>query len=801
MHSHRDDGNEVGLFGSSFLTKFRYTTPMKTLHIYPTSRAIRAAKEQWQNSDTLVPTFMRMDAFEQQAVVLGKRAMIDPLQRVLLLREAANFEDFEVFKVDRVLVKFLSRSDGLFRFFEELSQEGVSFERLAEADAYAEFGEHLAILAQLKARYGVLLEARGLTDRMFVPEQYRLHEGFVAQFERIEIFLEGLLSRFELELLEQIATHAEVILHYTTSPFSAKMEGRLAAQGITLAPHAQNEINLNHKTHIHTSTKNTSVSATVYAVSERFEQIAEAMVQIEGMVSRGIAPERIALILPDESFKEAFRLYDRLNNLNFAMGFDYANGRNYKVLSALADHWRLPDAQTTERLQRYGMAEETYQKVSTEGAVNVGEFFKRLSVLELSENDPLRIARVAEAHEEMLRLFPDEWLPMSGWLSLWMQKLSTIRIDDLRGGMITVMGVLETRGVAYDGVVIVDFNDGIVPATTAKDQFLNSQVRAFADLPTRSDREALQKYYYHRLLSQAHEAVILYTTADDRLPSKFLYELGIESGSPAPVPLGLLYDQPVRLVPESDPIVESFDPTAQTWSASRLKIWLSCKRRYYYQYIRGIESKPDPEFNEGAFLHTLLDHLYRDTDHYDSPEVLRRELYRLMDVLLPDETPKIAYLKVLWKQRLEPFIAQQIAHSRAGWRVAEREREFEGTIHGLRFKGRIDRIDQDATHTLVIDYKSGSITEANRSKNLEKVTDFQMNIYRHLLAPRYGNLELAFQTIVTDGALHEARVLNEKEAYLEEHLLELKTTRSFIAQKTETLSQCTYCPYALMCGR
>ncbi len=774
---------------------------MKTLHIYPTSRAIRAAQFQWQSSDTLVPTFMRMDAFEQQAVTLGDRAMIDPLQRVLLLREAADFEAFEVFKVDRGLVKFLSRSDGLFRFFEELSQEGVGFDRLAEADAYAEFGEHLTILAQLKERYRVLLEARGLTDRMFIPDQYRLNEGFVAQFERIEIFLEGLLSRFELELLDQVSADTEVILHYTTSPFSGKMETRMAERGIAPAHHAENEINLTRKTNSHIPLKHTPIAVSVHAVSERFEQIAEALTQIEGMVSRGIAPEQIALILPDESFKEDFRLYDRLNNLNFAMGFDYAHGRNYKVLSALAEHWRLPDAQTAERLERYGITEEILEKIPKDGAVNIREFFDRFLVLELSENDPLRIARVAGAHEEMLHLFPDERLSMSGWLSLWMQKLSTIRIDDLRGGMITVMGVLETRGVAYEGAVIVDFNDGIVPATTAKDQFLNSQVRAFADLPTRSDREALQKYYYHRLLSQAREAVILYATADDRLPSKFLYELGIESVEPTPTPMGLLYDQPVRLVPESEPVVEYFDPTAQTWSASRLKTWLGCKRRYYYQYIRGIKEKPDTELNEGTFLHTLLDHLYRDTDYYETPEALRQELHRLMDELLLDETPKIAYLKFLWRQKLEPFIAQQIRHFRSGWRVAERERVFEGTIHGLRFTGRIDRIDQDATHTLMIDYKSGKISEANRSKNLERTTDFQMNIYRHLLTPHYSNLSLAFQTILTDGELHEAMALDDKEAHLEEHLSTLRQTRSFVAEKTEKLTQCSYCPYALMCGR
>jgi len=60
---------------------------------------------------------------------------------------------------------------------------------------------------------------------------------------------------------------------------------------------------------------------------------------------------------------------------------------------------------------------------------------------------------------------------------------------------------------------------------------------------------------------------------------------------------------------------------------------------------------------------------------------------------------------------------------------------------------------------------------------------------------------LAFQTIVTDGALHEAKGLDEKEVYLEEHLAALKATRSFVAEKTDKMAECVYCPYALICGR
>jgi len=414
---------------------------MKTLHIYPTARAIRVARDRWQDADALIPTLMRMDEFEMRCVRLGERALVDPLQRVLLLREAADFAEFEVFRVDRALVRFFTRSEGLFRFFEELSREEVDCDRLEEADAYAEFGRHLSILAQLKARYGALLEARGLTDTMFVPEVGAFHSGFVAQYDRIEIFLEGLLSRYELKLLSQVAEHTEMIVHYTTTPYSAKMEERLGALGVTLPRGAHAVFDLGGRRILDQTPAPTDITARVIAVSQRYEQIAEAFVQIQRMVDGGIAAERIALILPDESFKEAFRLYDKLNNLNFAMGFDYANGRSYKILEALARHWRLPDATTQERLERYGMSEETLDAVSASGRVDVEGFFAHIDRLELREKDPLRIARVAEAREEFVRLFPALKLAMSEWLHLWLQMLGSIRIDDLRGGLVTVMGV------------------------------------------------------------------------------------------------------------------------------------------------------------------------------------------------------------------------------------------------------------------------------------------------------------------------------------------------------------------------
>lgn len=355
--------------------------------------------------------------------------------------------------------------------------------------------------------------------------------------------------------------------------------------------------------------------------------------------------------------------------------------------------------------------------------------------------------------------------------------------------------------MSFDGVVIVDFNDGIVPASSSKDQFLNSSVRAFAGLPTRNDREALQKQYYKRLLEQAKQSVILYSTAENRLPSKFLYELGLKDIKEAEGSLELLYNELSQVVAADDPMVDSFDAGAITWSASRLKTFLECKRKYYYRYIQKIEVKKEEEKNEGWWLHTFLEYLFKEQNSFDTKEEMQKKLYRLMDSLLDQDDAKTNYKKLLWKEKLQGFIERQIAHFEAGWQVVEREKEFIGEIGGLKFKGRIDRIDQDETQTLVLDYKSGSTAEAQKSRNLEKLKDFQMSIYHHLLKKKYQNVSLAFVKLFEEGKMEEITALEAKNELLAEHIVELKQTSSFVAKKCEKLATCTYCEYQLMCER
>jgi inactivated superfamily I helicase/RecB family exonuclease len=781
---------------------------MNQLHIYPTSRALRTVSAKQKEEEGLLPALMRMDEFEQRAILLEDKIQIDPLQRILLLRKAASFQAFEDLKLNIELVKFFTKSDALFKFFEELAAEQISFDILAQADAYAEFETHLGILEQLFENYRELLEAGGFTDKAFIPSSYRLNEGFLQSYERIEIYLEGYLSHFELELIEKIAQRTTVIIYYSTSKFNQKMQERFETLGIILPNEAHVSFDLTAKKILTSQSNEAKINANVISVEERQEQIAVAFVQIEEMVRSGIPPEEIVLILPDEDFKEHFTLFDSHNNLNFAMGYNYTNGRIYKSLEALYKYWQSFDPEHKSLLERYGFDSESVETLSPSKCCKIEVFFGVIDGLELLEC-PLKDGekkekineRVYEKYLHFMKIFKDNELSLKEWLFLWLKALSQITIDDVRGGMITVMGVLETRGVSFEGVVIVDFNEGVVPATSSKDQFLNSAVRAFANLPTKNDRESLQKQYYKRLLEQASKSVILYSTSDNKLPSKFLYELGQSKAEQTQAQFDLLYAQHSQLKVEEDPLVENFKAEDITWSASRLKTFLECKRKYYYRYIQKIEAKEDDDLNEGSFLHTVLERIHEKHDHYTSSHALELAIHKQLDALLPFDDAKTAYRKLLWKEKLKRYIERQIVHFQQEWKVIHREKEFRANIGGLEFKGRIDRIDQNATDTLVLDYKSGNVDKEPKTLNPEKITDFQMSIYLQLLSGKYQNISLAFLKILDGGEMQEVTLLEERNTLLEEHIATLKQTKSFVAEKCEDLQKCKWCEFTLMCGR
>jgi ATP-dependent helicase/nuclease subunit B len=775
------------------------------LKVYSTSRAIREATKRYQGNNMFLPNLMRIDDFESRMVVSENLVSVDSFERIFLLREVIRDTKFSKLKYNLDLVHFFTQSDAIFKFFEELSLEGVGFENLKFSDAYGEFEEHIGILENLFLDYKVLLKSRGLSDKSLLPQNYKLNDGFISYFDVIEVFIEGYLSNFEFELMNGVSKVTNLILYFQTSKFTKKMQDRFRLFGLDLDDEFDFEIDFTNKKILSQKKISTQTNIKVISTKERFEQIGIAFMEIQKMIDGGTQADKIALITPDESIKDVLDIFDKHNNLNFAMGFDYKNQKTYKILEALEQFWKTLDTKDYQRVLFYGLSlKNDFDFGKNVSCQDFFVFLNELKLLEipLDENSQMLSNHNAEVQQKYFHIsmvFKKYNLSYKEWLHLWLNVLSDVTVDDIGGGKITVIGALESRSIVYDGVVIIDFNEGIIPSLPSKDNFLNSSVREFAKLPTKSDREALQKQLYKRVIQRSKNSVIIYSTGDEKLPSKFIYELGLKDILQVS-PSHKLYYEKDFLESTLNDMEIVFDPFGVLWSSTRLKIFLECKRRYYYRYIKNIEQKQTQEENEGSFIHKLLEKVFEDEKFFEKNENLSKKISNVLETMI-DDTPYGLYQKLLYSQMLTDFVQKQILHFKAGWRVLEVEKTIKGTISGLEFQGRCDRIDQDNIGTFVIDYKTGKSNKENKSKNLETQKDFQMNIYKEILSKQYKNLNLAFVKVFDGGVFEEVKSFEEKDQLFFEAIEELKKTKTFINSKCEDLKTCEYCEFALMCQR
>lgn len=775
-----------------------------TLRVFTTARAIREYTTGNREASGFLETIQTIDDFEKRLLLFPGKRNMDGDTRTILLGEAAAFQAFDFLKIDREFFKFLRHTPFLLRFFEELSSEEVELDRLERNDTYAEYDRHLAILKTLKERYETLLEEHGFLDRITVPKTYELNTGYLKRFSAVHLHVDGYPTRFEFRLFREIAARVPFHLHLETTPYSGKLLERL--EEFPLQADRRYELDLTGGTILEETPLPSKLSPKLYACKNRLLQIAVIRKKVYDFVQKGIAPEKIAVILPDESFRESLELFDRERNFNYAMGRSFAFLPQYKRLEALARYLTEENPENRARLSR--LEPEWEERVET--------WKPRWNAIPRAEETTEFLTLFRPEKGEAAEKFDDalfRFLKLEGHLAkttlekrttLFLNRLDELTLDDVGGGKITVMGILETRGAAFDGVIIVDFNEGFVPAESLKDMFINSHVRKKAGLPTRTDRQNLQKSYYHRLLAHAKQAAVCYTDDEERPPSRFLRAMKI-TGTPEEVGeawSALLYPpvpRPARKEPE---IVEKVNLLAGSVSASRLKTWLTCKRKYYHRYEGKLEEaklpslEPEP-YEVGNLVHNALQALYQEIPHFEDPEELQHQLEQRINAAA-GANRILAFDGRLWGKRLEAFARTEVERFKNGFRVHALEAELTAKVGPFTLKGRIDRIDEKDGDLFVLDYKTGSY-EMTNEKKLEETTDFQLVFYHHL-ARNLGPVEACGIYDLKKGEIVFDPLIEEKKEFLELRLHQMAQPEQNF-EKTDNRQRCRYCEYQLICGR
>ncbi len=99
-------------------------------------------------------------------------------------------------------------------------------------------------------------------------------------------------------------------------------------------------------------------------------------------------------------------------------------------------------------------------------------------------------------------------------LQLLMRVLSGGSIDLLGDpkNTLQIMGLLETRALAFERVIICGVNEDTLPNKPSLDSFIPFEIRNYHHLPGKKEKEAVYAYNFYRLLQHAKHVKLVYHT-------------------------------------------------------------------------------------------------------------------------------------------------------------------------------------------------------------------------------------------------------------------------------------------------
>ena len=321
---------------------------------------------------------------------------------------------------------------------------------------------------------------------------------------------------------------------------------------------------------------------------------------------------------------------------------------------------------------------------------------------------------------------------------------------------IQLMGVLETRNLDFDHVLILSCNEGNMPRGVNDSSFIPHAIRQAYSLTTIENKVGIYAYYFHRLLQRAGDVTILYNNATEEGQrgemSRFMLQLMVESQhditrhtlqagktvtrwtptsiDKTPQVMNTLYDRWLLTTPNQEQDQKLLAPTA-------INRYMRCQLQFYYRYVADIQEPDIPDDEQeldnrifGNIFHQAADIIYHQLPSYVTTDLLRQllkqrvQIERAVDEAFHLELPHaqttglhlinreviIHYLRQLVEidMRLAPFTILGLECDverllEVGQRTTDNGQRI------IKIGGRIDRLDQLQDGTIrVVDYKTGS---------------------------------------------------------------------------------------------
>ncbi len=344
------------------------------------------------------------------------------------------------------------------------------------------------------------------------------------------------------------------------------------------------------------------------------------------------------------------------------------------------------------------------------------------------------------------------------------QVLSSVRIpfeSESTDGL-QVMGLIETRNIDFENVIILNANEGVLPSLGRPPSLISESLRHAFDLPVLKYQDAIFAYFFYRLLQRAKNIRIVYDNLGSNNRSgelsRFIYQLELESGFAMEK---LQLNQQLKLSENKaitikktkailailNDFVAEKGHSKRQFTATSLDTYLNCSLQFYFKYIASLNEpqKVEEEFSQlemGIIIHLVMELFYKDLiEKKGTRTIEKKDLEKpgeklefflekafrkhlgVADSNVFEYTGNLLIIREVIKKYLgyiiafdrgrTPFDIQQLEDAesfKAVLKVELNDKVFEAGLKGI-----IDRIDKKDNQLHVIDYKTGKADKEFKS--------------------------------------------------------------------------------------
>jgi ATP-dependent helicase/nuclease subunit B len=378
-----------------------------------------------------------------------------------------------------------------------------------------------------------------------------------------------------------------------------------------------------------------------------------------------------------------------------------------------------------------------------------------LALKEKQNNDDILIQALYKLYEvwNKLETFNNKFSHIKTTKTLYelFKEITSLTSIDFKGEPyqgLQIMGLLETRSLDFERVVLLSANEGTLPAGKSNKSFITFDLKKEFNLPTHKEKDAVYTYHFYSLLHRAKNIDLLYNNHSSGLnageKSRFLMQLAYESPAPHEIkefvytPKIDIPEKELKQIEKTPLVLEQLKKlVASGLSPSAITTYIRNPIDFYDRYILGIRDVEEIEETVaantlGTIVHNTLEALYATyTNKILSAETINI-LQQKVDVQVAIEfkntfkegnieSGKNKIIFEIAKRYVYNFLKMELHEIQQGNEIIIKSLENKlETLFNLpelgfqvKLKGTVDRIDTFNGTTRIIDYKTGLVKQTD----------------------------------------------------------------------------------------